>query len=113
MKGLDDMLILSRVCVDFHNRKGEVVHRVTPANRLTFHEAPDSIQEDPIFQMLVNEGSLEAGVTAAKKKILEQDPTAGSLADGKKIRPETEAVPAETKAKAGKAEEKPAEVQKK
>lgn len=79
------MLILSRVCVDFHNKKGELVHRVNAANRLCFHEAPDSIQEDPIFQMLVNDGSLEAGVTAARKRTLETDPTAGTTAEGRRI----------------------------
>ena len=81
------MLILSRVCVDFHNKKGEVVHRVTPANRLTFHEAPDSIQEDPIFQMLVNEGSLEAGVTPVRRKKLESDPLSRPDAPEKKAKP--------------------------
>ena len=59
------MLILSRVCADFHNNKGELIHRVSAANRLSFHEAPEAIREDPLFQMLVNEGSLEAAVTPA------------------------------------------------
>ena len=59
------MFILSRVCADFRNKKGEVIHRVTPADRLGFHEAPDAIQEDPLFSMLVSEGSLEASRPAA------------------------------------------------
>ena len=54
------MLILSRVCADFHNKKGELVHRITPASRLTFHGAPESIREDPLFRLLVEEGALEA-----------------------------------------------------
>ena len=78
------MLILSRVCADFHNRKGEIVHRVTPLNRLTFHEAPDSIREDPLFRMLVEEGSLEASVTKVQKKQLEADPLDGTDAAGRK-----------------------------
>ena len=77
MKGLDVMLILSRVCADFRNQKGEVVHRVTPANRLTFHEAPESIREDPLFRLLVGEGSLEAAVTPVEKKQLEAEPLKG------------------------------------
>ena len=40
------MLILSRVCADFYIHRGELVHRVTPANRLTFHEAPETIREE-------------------------------------------------------------------
>ena len=78
------MLILSRVCADFRNKKGALVHRVTPLNRLTFHEAPESIREDPLFQMLVNEGSLEAAVSPAQKKQLEADPLEGSDAAGRK-----------------------------
>ena len=81
------MLILSRVCADFRDRKGELVHRVTPLNRLTFHEAPESIREDPLFQMLVNEGSLEAAVSPAEKKQLEADPLEGSDAAGRKRGP--------------------------
>ena len=78
------MLILSRVCADFHNAKGELIHRVTPLNRLTFHEAPEAIREDPLFRMLVEEGSLEAAVTPAAKKQLESDPLEGADAAGRK-----------------------------
>ncbi|MBR2660593.1 MAG: hypothetical protein IKE15_04245 [Clostridia bacterium] len=78
------MLILSRVCADFHNKKGELVHRITPLNRLTFHEAPESIREDPLFRMLVNDGSLEAAVPPAEKKQLEADPLEGTDAAGRK-----------------------------
>jgi homoserine dehydrogenase len=61
-KGALTMLILSRVCADFRDRAGNIVHRVTPVNRLTFHEAPDSIREDPLFRLLVND---RPGVLAA------------------------------------------------
>lgn len=80
------MLILSRVCADFHNKKGELVHRITPANRLSFHDAPESIREDPLFRMLVNDGSLEAAVTPVQKKQLEADPLEGTDAAGRKPR---------------------------
>ena len=78
------MFILSRVCADFRNKKGEVIHRVTPADRLGFHEAPDAIQEDPLFSMLVSEGSLEASVTPVRQKQLEADPLEGSDPAGRK-----------------------------
>ena len=78
------MLILSRVCADFYNRKGELIHRITPRNRLSFHEAPDAIREDPLFAMLVNEGALEAAAAPAEKKQLEADPLEGSDAAGRK-----------------------------
>ena len=76
------MLILSRVCADFHNAKGELIHRIGPDKRMAFHEAPEAIREDPLFQMLVNEGSLEASVTPAQKKQLEADPQEGADASG-------------------------------
>ena len=78
------MLILSRVCADFHNAKGEIIHRITPLNRLTFHEAPEAIREAPLFRMLVEEGSLEAAVTPVEKKQLESDPFEGADAAGRK-----------------------------
>lgn len=78
------MLILSRVCADFYNNRGELVHRVTPANRLTFHEAPETIKEDPLFQMLLNEGALEASVTPVQRKQLEADPQEGTDAAGRR-----------------------------
>ena len=78
------MLILSRVCADFHNKKGELVHRITPASRLTFHEAPESIREDPLFRLLVEEGALEAAVTPVEKKQLEADPLKDVDASGRK-----------------------------
>ena len=81
------MLILSRVCADFHNNKGELIHRVTSLNRLTFHEAPESIREDPLFRMLVEEGSLEAAVSPEEKKQLEADPQEGTDAAGRKRGP--------------------------
>ena len=81
------MLILSRVCADFYNHRGELVHRVTPANRLTFHEAPETIREDPLFQLLLNEGALEASVTPVQQKQLEADPLEGTDAAGRKRAP--------------------------
>ncbi len=81
------MLILSRVCADFHNRKGELVHRVTPLNRMTFHEAPEAIREDPLFRLLVEEGSLEAAATPLQRKQLENDPAEGTDAAGRKRSP--------------------------
>ena len=81
------MLILSRVCAEFHNTKGEKIFAVTPAARNIFIEAPDAVREDPLFRMLMNDGSLEAAVPEERQKILENDPTAGHDASGKTIPP--------------------------
>ena len=78
------MLILSRVCADFHDKTGAQVHRVTPANRLIFHEAPDAIREDPLFRMLVADGSLEASVTPVRRKEVETDPLKDAEPSGRR-----------------------------
>ncbi len=77
------MLILSRVCAEFRDRTGAVIYRVTPATRLSFREAPDAIREDPLFQMLVDEGALEASVTPIRQKQLEADPLRETDAAGR------------------------------
>ena len=82
------MLILSRVCADFHDAHGNIVYSVTTATRNTFQHAPETIQEDPLFDLLIKEGSLEAGITQARQKQMENDPTAGHDATGKLIPPE-------------------------
>ena len=64
------MLILSRVCADFRSPSGAVLFRITPSTRLTFHEAPEAIREDPLFDMLLGDGSLEvAGSVIRKRKL--------------------------------------------
>ena len=95
------MLILARVCADFYDRNRNLLHRILPVHLGTFHEAPDSIRQDPLFQMLVDDGSIKYPADAAKDRALEQDPYAGADATGKDIRPKAETKPeAETKLKA-------------
>ena len=94
------MKILSRVCAEFKDKKGNVVYRIGPADRLVYLEdVPESIKEDLLFGALLAEGSIDVDEAATEKKAAEQDPMAGALADGKK----------QVKAKSDKAEEKPAE----
>ena len=68
------MLLLSRVCAEFHDPAGTVLFRVTPQTRLTFQEAPESIRQDPLFDMLLHEHSIEVAEDTARKKQLENDP---------------------------------------
>ena len=78
------MLVLSRVCAEFRDRAGNVIHRVTPATSLTFHEAPEAVREDPLFRLLLEEGSLEAAESPSRRKKLEADPLEGADASGRK-----------------------------
>jgi len=107
------MLILSRVCADFHDRQGRMVFSVRPDTRLIFVEAPESIQEDPLFAMLLAEGSLEAPQSAVRRRQLENDPVGKTDAAGAGLpetgiaaepeaSPEAETLPPEEEAAAGK-----------
>ena len=95
------MLILARVCADFYDRNRNLLHRILPVHLGTFHEAPDSIRQDPLFQMLVDDGSIKYPADAAKDRALEQDPFAGTTPDGREKKPKVMNTPeAETKPKA-------------
>ena len=41
------MMILSRVCAQFRDARGNVIFTVDPSNWLNFVEAPEAIMEDP------------------------------------------------------------------
>ena len=113
------MLILARVCADFYDKNRNLLHRITPRDLNLFREVPESVQQDPLFQMLVDDGSIKFPADAAKDKALEQDPFAGTTPDGREIKPKVETKPkAESKPKTtakasvkteAKAEEKPVE----
>ncbi len=78
------MLILSRVCADFRSPSGAVIFRITPSTRLTFQEAPEAIREDPLFDMLLGDGSLEVAGSVIRKRKLEADPMTDADPSGKR-----------------------------
>ena len=91
------MLILSRVCAEFHDDTGTVLFNIQPSMLNLFIDAPESIKQDPLFDMLLSDGSLEAPVDKATRKKLENDP------DKKPEMNETAGTaPAEAKASDGK-----------
>ena len=73
------MLLLSRVCAEFRDRAGAVLFTVTPPMRLTFQEAPESIRQDPLFDMLLRDHSIEVAEEPARRKQLENDPAAPAV----------------------------------
>ena len=79
------MKILSRVCAEFKDKQGNVIYRIGPADRLVYRDdAPEAIKDNLLFRMLVADGSIEVIETVAQRKAMEQDPTAGTDATGKK-----------------------------
>ncbi len=69
------MTILSRVCAEFHDNAGTVLFAVTPADLLKpLTDVPESIRQDPLFGMLVADGSLDVVEKKEDLKRLENDP---------------------------------------
>ena len=98
------MLILSRVCAEFHDRAGAVLFAIRPSDRLLFVEAPESIHQDPLFDMLLRDGSIQMPETGKERAKLENDP------EGKIQEEESEAsAPAASADPGKKAARKPAE----
>ena len=88
------MLILSRVCAEFYDKHNNLLDRITPRDLGSFREV------SALFQMLVDDGSIKYPADDAKDKALENDPFAGTTAEGKEIKPKTAAKPkAASKAK--------------
>ena len=95
------MLILSRVCATFHNKQGGTLFRVTPADRLTFVEAPEAIRQDPLFALLVAELSLEVAQSVSQKKALENDPETATEAAAETARKKEKAARSSAASPAG------------
>ena len=94
------MLILSRVCADFYDQNRNLLHKITPADLGLFHDAPESIKQDPLFQMLVDDKSIKFPEDALTNRALENDPYAGATAEGKEIKETKESKPRTTRSKA-------------
>ena len=107
------MLILSRVCADFYDKRNNLLFRITQKDLGLFVDAPEAIREDPLFQLLVDDKSIKFPEDAKTNKALENDPYAGATAEGKEIKPKTTKAKAEAKPEVKtepKPEEKPADV---
>ena len=88
------MLILSRVCAEFHDARGNTLLSVRPENLLSFLEAPEEIRADPLFRLMLADGSLEAVRSVGHRRALEADPAAGTDAEGRKPAAEQPSDPA-------------------
>ena len=93
------MLILSRVCADFYDQNRNLLHKITQTDLGLFHDAPESIRQDPLFQMLVDDKSIKFPEDALTNRALENDPYAGATAEGKEIKETKESKPRTTRSK--------------
>ena len=67
------MLIVPFVCAEFHDKTGAVLHTIRPADLKMICEVPDSITQDPLYDLLAADGSIRAPETREVRRQLEND----------------------------------------
>jgi len=70
----------------FYDSRRNLLFRITPHDLGLFVDAPESVKENPLFRMLVDDGSIKFPEDARSVRTLENDPMAGATADGKEIK---------------------------
>lgn len=77
------LTLISYVAVDFWNSKtGEMIFRIPKEQRGLIIKAPEAIQVDPMYGMLIEDGSIRV-VDKKEAKALENDPMKDVNAEGK------------------------------
>ena len=84
------MLVVPYVCAEFHDKSGEVIHRIHAHELRTITEVPEAVQQDPLFALLVKDELLKAPDSKLDLMALENDP------DAKLTKPEKPAKAAKT-----------------
>jgi hypothetical protein len=70
------MLVVPFACAEFHDKSGNVIHRIHAHELRNITEVPDAIVQDPLYALMVDEGSLKAPESKIDLKALENDPDA-------------------------------------
>ncbi len=70
------MLVVPYVCAEFHDKSGEVIHRIHAHELRTITEVPEAVQQDPLFALLVKDEMLKAPDSKLELMVLENDPDA-------------------------------------
>ena len=86
----DTIRILCSVAASFRLPDGGIFE-LGPNQRYVMLDAPAGIREDPLFNGLIHDGSLEIAGVTADTRLLENAPDLGVTADGKKPRKKPEA----------------------
>ena len=79
------LTIVCHVAAEFRDRTGRTVFAVSPSDTARILQAPEEIQEDPLFRLLSGDGTLQAVTSVEEKRRLESDPLAGIDAEGKRM----------------------------
>ena len=67
------MLVVPYVCAEFHDKSGEVIHRIHAHELRTITEVPEAVQQDPLFALLVKDEMLKAPDSKLELMALEND----------------------------------------
>ena len=70
------MLVVPFACAEFHDKSGNVIHRIHAHELRNITPVPDAIKQDPLYALMVEEGSLKAPESKIDLKALENDPDA-------------------------------------
>ena len=70
------MLVVPYVCAEFHDKSGNVIHRIHAHELRTITEVPEAVQQDPLFALLVKDELLKAPDSKLDLLALENDPDA-------------------------------------
>ena len=90
------MTIFAKVCCEFRDKHGKKILTIHPNETWRQMEAPDAIREDPLFQMLLQDKSLELVNGAEDLKRIEKgaDTRASGEARAEKRTKQRSAAPA-------------------
>ena len=82
------MNILPRVCAEFHDKSGAILYTIRSNQLLgVVYDVPEAIRQDPLFDMLVYDNSLEVIETKKDQKRVENDPDLKPVNAEKRGRP--------------------------
>ena len=70
------MLVVPFACAEFHDKSGNVICRIHAHELRTITEVPEAIKQDPLYALMVEEGSLKAPESKLDLRALENDPDA-------------------------------------
>ena len=70
------MLVVPFVCAEFHDKSGNVIHTIRAHELRNITEVPDAIVQDPLYALMVKDGTLKAPENKLELKALENDPEA-------------------------------------
>ena len=95
------MILVPYVCAEFHDNTGAVLCTIRPHQLQTIVEVPHAIRQDPLFDMLVKDKTIQVPENEVQRKALENDPQSklvdiDAIAEKRETQKEETAAVAET-----------------